>query len=381
MKIYNIHPNDDSFGNKARNLIKLRELGYNVPEFVVLSGEYLEWLFRMSKQIRKEQIKKIQRDISDGLVSIRSSPQQSMPGMMETELNFNCSDGVLFEEKIKEIYNSFQSHKAILYRKIKKIPEIYPGVIIQRMVFGNRDEGSGSGVMFTRNALGDIDNPTIEFAWGRQGIEIVDNSIDIDDFDELSGNWIDELKMLAKKLETDFIYPQDVEFTIESGELFILQTRKFQVGSLVDLEILCNLYKTNKIGKHEFQSELEIIGDKSWKQLKKEPNDILFVGTPICSGIVEGYLGKEILVTDKITNEDLDKLSKVDGLITKEGSLTAHVANICRILGKPYVVYPHNIEFKGKIILDGQSGKVYVYENNCIELINKETLCAVLADA
>ena len=103
----------------------------------------------------------------------------------------------------KEVYDSFNNSRAILYRKIKNLGEIYPGVILQRMVCGNKDKNSGSGVMFTRNNFGEK-IPTIEYGNERSGIDIVDNKVSLDEFDDVPNDLRIELQNIAIQLEEDF---------------------------------------------------------------------------------------------------------------------------------------------------------------------------------
>jgi pyruvate,orthophosphate dikinase len=363
------------FGNKANNLIKLQTLGYNVPEFICLSGYEVKDI--VDNNLIDNLIIRIRTEIGNYLVSIRSSPVKSMPGMMDTILNFDFNNKDELLKTLSIVYNSYYTPRAILYRKINNIEEHPPGIIIQRMVFGNKDKNSGSGVFFTRDNFGKT-NPVIEYYRESQGIQIVDNSLNHDLLCEIDLEIKDKIVLLSQQLEKDFIYPQDVEFTIESGVLYILQTRNFKINNLIDIELLKELLSSGKITKEDFTNKIEEFNDEIY-QLTTEP-EILYLGKAIVPGIVVGKLGEDILLKDKVYNDDLELIHSYKGLITKEGSLTDHVSNICRILNKPYIVIDSELNYNDVVILDGTMGRVYKYEPSFIKIINKEQICAALAD-
>lgn len=363
-------------GNKANKLIELKKLGYNVPEFISLNSDEIISYISNTNDINIL-IDRVHIEIGDCLVSIRSSPVHSMPGMMDTILNFDFHSAENFRDVLNEVYQSYYNPRAILYRKINNIQECPPGIVIQKMVFGNKDEKSGSGVFFTRDNFGQR-KPIIEYAKNTQGIDVVDNSINFSDLNDIEIEIIDQINELAHKLETDFKFPQDVEFTIESGNLYILQTRDFVVGNAVDLEILFDLLKNGIITKEEFLLKIENFNENIL-QLKYEP-ELISIGVPIVPGIAFGQIGIEILFKDKIYNDDLDLLNNCKGLLTKEGSVTAHVSNICRIMNKPYIIHTNDLNITDCVIMDGSTGKIYKYDEQSIKTINKKEICAVLAD-
>ena len=139
-----IYKDPTYLGGKGESLILLQTLGYNVPEFLIISGKYLDEIL----SDHKEYLNVLQwlTDNEIDLFSVRSSPEISMPGLMETKLNQTI---VTLQQSLLEVYHSYSSDLCKLYRKINNIPDIAPAVIIQKMVDG-RGKNSGSGVAYAR---------------------------------------------------------------------------------------------------------------------------------------------------------------------------------------------------------------------------------------
>src|SRR4030042_1828242 len=222
-------------GNKGGNLVSMTQLGLSVPPgFVISIDAYKKW--RETSLLPTEEIKEaltsleaeIGRKLGKGLeVSVRSSGPVSMPGMMDTILNI--SDIGLINSAIKRIFESWDSLRAVEYRRINKIPHtLGTAAIIQAMVYGNREERSGTGVVFTRDPSTGKKGLFGEYIVKAQGEELVSGVRTPKPISTFKSNMPEvyaELENIADNLEKHLRNMQDIEFTVESGKLYILQAR------------------------------------------------------------------------------------------------------------------------------------------------------------
>ena len=222
-------------GNKGANLVTMTRLGLRVPPgFVVSIDAFKE--YRDSSTLPLDEIdealawlsEKLDRSFDNGLtVSVRSSAPVSMPGMMDTVLNVASREEVL--SCLKTVFGSWDNPRANEYRRLHEIPgDIGTSVVVQSMVMGNRDEMSGTGVIFSRNPSTGARGLFGEYLPVAQGEDLVSGVRTPQSIGALKNQMPDvyeELEGLSRDLEQHFHDMQDVEFTVESGNLFMLQTR------------------------------------------------------------------------------------------------------------------------------------------------------------
>mgnify|MGYP000892731715 CR=1 FL=1 len=369
-----------SLGNKANCLKELVKLGINVPKFAVIPAEMIKPALK-DKEAFKKYILQILEDNFDyyDLISIRSSPVYSMPGMMDTILNVPISLNIqIVADHILNVYNSYYNVRAIKYREIKGLPDEPPSVILQKMVFGDKNDESGSGIMFTHNLVGQ-DIPLIEYKKKCQGDKLVNNQINHIDFINPPNKICEELEEVRRVVLKHFRYPQDLEFTVEDNVLYILQTRRLWFGNRLDYEICNALYKDGIITKDEFISDINIIfKNKEFRYIEHANTDPIAKGVGVVGGIVEGTIGEDILFENVLGNDDIEKLRNYKGVVTDEGGLTSHIAIICRNLNIPYIICKEDIS--GYVIMDGYSGNFYEKDSVTIINLTKEKVCAALMD-
>ena len=208
---------------------------------------------------------------------------------------------------IKAVMNSWFNERAVDYRKINSIPEdIGTAVNIQKMVFGNFDENSATGVVFSRNPENGDRKLKGEYIIRSQGEDIVSgfktpwviSTIDkknspstLYSLEELLPDVYRDIDQFTGKLENYFSCIQDIEFTIESGKLWILQSRKAEVNIKAAVKIAIDMEKEGLISKKDAILSLQV--DKITKLLTPiiDPNfknEILTKGLPASSGVVTG---------------------------------------------------------------------------------------------
>ena len=254
---------------------------------------------------------------------------------------------------VKSIFDSWNNDRAILYRKLHNIDNnMGTAVVIQEMVFGNFNDKSGTGVLFTRNPSTGENKIFGEVLLNAQGEDIVAGIRTPDNIELLKTsmpNIYNELADTVKKLEKHNRDMQDVEFTIEDSKLYILQTRNGKRTAEASLKIAMDLVKEGIITKEEAILKVEpaslnklLNGDFEEKYLKEAT--LLTKGLAASSGVAVGRImfdakrvkirEKTILVREETSPEDLQGMALAQGIITLKGGATSHGAVVARGMGK-----------------------------------------------
>lgn len=263
----------------------------------------------------------------------------------------NYKDQILIA--VKSIFDSWNNDRAILYRKLHNIDNnMGTAVVIQEMVFGNFNDKSGTGVLFTRNPSTGEDKIFGEVLLNAQGEDIVAGIRTPDNIELLKTSMPDiynELVDTVKRLEKHNRDMQDVEFTIEDSKLYILQTRNGKRTAEASLKIAMDLVNEGIITKEEAILKVEsasinklLNGDFEEKYLKKAT--LLTKGLAASSGVAVGRImfdakrvkirEKTILVREETSPEDLQGMALAQGIVTLKGGATSHGAVVARGMGK-----------------------------------------------
>ena len=301
---------------------------------------------------------------------------------------------------IKAVMKSWFNERAIDFRKINNIPEsIGTAINIQRMVFGNLDEDSSTGVVFSRNPENGKRKLKGEYIIRSQGEDIVsgfktpwvistsdkkNSPSTLYSLEELLPGVYNDIKKFTGKLENYFSCIQDVEFTVESGKLWILQSRKATVNINAAVKIAIDMEKEGLISREDAILSLQV--DKIKKLLTPviDPNfdnEIITKGLPASSGVVTGkvvfdskklknYSNKKhntILVLKETSPNDVNAMSQSTGVLTCQGGMTSHAAVVARGLNKTCVTGARDI----KIDLDNKRfhcGELFIFEGDIITI-------------
>ncbi|MDI3474116.1 MAG: pyruvate, orthophosphate dikinase [Candidatus Woesearchaeota archaeon] len=301
-------------------------------------------------------------------------------------------------QAINAVFNSWNNERAIHYRKTNKIKDaIGTAVIIQQIVFGNLERDSATGVYFTRNPATGKNEPFGEYILNAQGDELVGGKKTPENIKKLKEKMpkvFKQLVSIGKKLENHYKDMQDIEFTIEKGKLYILQTRSGKRTALAEVNIAVDLAKEGLIEKEEalLRVKADSLSGLLHKKLKEEDKALhkaIAKGLPASIGAATGEIafdskeakqmkekGKDvILVRTETSPEDITGLSFAEGLLTKFGGMTSHAAVVARGIGKCIIVGCSDIEIdynkkemrignkifkKGDTLtLDGSTGEVF----------------------
>lgn len=257
---------------------------------------------------------------------------------------------------IEAVFRSWNNPRAIYYRKMNDIPSSWgTAVNVQMMVFGNMGNDCGTGVAFTRNPSTGENKLYGEFLMNAQGEDVVAGirtPQKIDQLKEVASGAYDDFIAITKKLETHYRNMQDMEFTIEKGKLFMLQTRNGKRTAQAALKIACDMVDEGMITTDEalmmvepkqLDSLLHPMFDAD--ELKKaEPIASALPASPgaACGQIVfsaeeaiqeASRNHKVILVRLETSPEDIEGMHVSQGILTVRGGMTSHAAVVARGMG------------------------------------------------
>ncbi|MEM4598146.1 MAG: pyruvate, phosphate dikinase [Candidatus Diapherotrites archaeon] len=261
-------------------------------------------------------------------------------------------------ESINAVFSSWNSKRAITYRKLEGIPDdMGTAVNVQMMVYGNKNNNSATGVLFTRNPSTGAKGLYGEYLIAAQGEDVVAGIRTPNDIKHLAKDMpkaYKQIEKIVKKLEAHYRDVQDVEFTIEDGKLYILQTREGKRTAMAAVKIVVDMVKEGLISKEEaiMRIKPEQIDQLLHRQIDPEAKlNIVAKGLPASPGAASGKvvfdadvaeaMGKNnekvLLVRPETTPEDIHGVIAAKGVLTSRGGMTSHAAVVARGMGKPCV--------------------------------------------
>ncbi|WP_156943620.1 pyruvate, phosphate dikinase [Alkaliphilus transvaalensis] len=258
---------------------------------------------------------------------------------------------------IEAVFKSWNNPRANVYRKINDISDhLGTAVNIQSMVFGNMGETSGTGVAFTRNPSNGDNELFGEFLMNAQGEDVVAGIRTPKEISELKEKMPEVYQQfidVTKLLEKHYQDMQDIEFTIERGELFILQTRNGKRTTLAAINIAVEMVSEGLITEKEAimrvqPQQLEQLLHPTFDEEELQKAEILTRGLPASSGAASGKIyfnpedavkanasgEKVVLVRHETSPEDIEGMVASVGILTARGGMTSHAAVVARGMGK-----------------------------------------------
>ncbi|WP_029688831.1 pyruvate, phosphate dikinase [Thermoanaerobacter sp. A7A] len=305
-------------------------------------------------------------------------------------------------EAVKAVFRSWDNPRAIVYRRLNDIPSDWgTAVNVQSMVFGNMGNDSGTGVAFTRNPATGEKALFGEFLMNAQGEDVVAGirtPQPISSLKETMPEVYNQFVEIAEKLEKHYKDMQDIEFTIERGKLYMLQTRNGKRTAQAALKVAVDLVAEGLIDE---KTAVLRVDPKQLDQLLHptfEPNALkaakpVAKGLPASPGAASGKVyftadeaieaaksrgEKVILVRTETSPDDIEGMSVAQGILTTRGGMTSHAAVVARGMGTACVVGcgDAKIDEQAKVMrigdievhegdyisIDGSTGNVYIGE-------------------
>ncbi len=299
---------------------------------------------------------------------------------------------------VKAVFDSWDNSRAKIYRDLHHIPHnLGTAVNIQSMVFGNTGDKSGTGVAFTRNPATGENHVFGEFLMNAQGEDVVAGirtPQSIDQLKDVMPAVFDQFVKTTQILEDHYRDMQDIEFTIENEQLFILQTRSGKRTAKAAINVAVDLVNEGKITKEDCilriePSVLEQLLHPAFDEKELKKHQVIAKGLPASPGAASGKIyfhadeavaakangEKVILVRQETSPEDIAGMISAEGILTSRGGMTSHAAVVARGMGKCCVAGATDIRVDEKaktmkagsltfkegdiISLDGSTGSVY----------------------
>lgn len=430
-------------GGKAWSIERMRSLDIPVPPAFVLSTAVCRAYYEAGRRLPEQtwsavpdavaELEKLTGREFGGagsplLVSVRSGAPISMPGMMDTVLNLGMTDEIertlaeqsgdpqfaadtrqRFREQFERVVgtpapdepweqlrlaaiavlDSWNSRRAVSYRRDRGISdEDGTSVTVQAMVFGNLDDTSGTGVLFTRDPLTGSQEPYGEWLPHGQGEDVVSgraNALSLDFLAQTMPVAHADLLRAARRLEQDGRDVQDVEFTVESGTLWLLQTRAAKRSPQAVVRHAVQLGREGVISGSEVLDRIapEHVHALLAPHLSAEhlaSATVVTTGKPACPGVATARVvtdsdeaekradrGEDVILARPTTDpDDTAAMSLSRAVITELGGSTSHAAVVCREVGVPCVVGCGTgtlIGLDGQTVtVDAVSGTIYLGE-------------------
>ncbi len=316
----------------------------------------------------------------------------------EQKADFPQEPKVQLMEAVKAVFRSWDNPRAIVYRRMNDIPSSWgTAVNVQSMVFGNMGEKSGTGVAFTRNPSTGEKKLYGEYLMNAQGEDVVAGirtPMPIDELANQNPQIYNQFVNIAKTLEDHYNDMQDMEFTIENGKLYMLQTRNGKRTAKAALKIAVDLVSEGRISESEALMKIEPKQLDSLLHPGFEPSALkrakpVGKGLPASPGAACGKVtftaerakelheagNKVVLVRLETSPEDIEGMAASEGILTARGGMTSHAAVVARGMGTCCVAgcselkvdednkvfYLGGREFRegDYISLDGSTGNIY----------------------
>ncbi len=303
-------------------------------------------------------------------------------------------------EAVKAVFRSWNNDRAITYRRLNDIPSSWgTAVNVQEMVYGNRGETSGTGVAFTRNPATGEKKLYGEYLMNAQGEDVVAGirtPASIDTLKNVMPECYESFVKICETLENHYKDMQDMEFTIENGKLFMLQTRNGKRTAEAALKIAVDLVNEGMITKEEAllrvePKQLDQLLHPTFEESALKQSKVIATGLAASPGaatgkiyftandVMEAYNNGEkdlLLVRLETSPEDIEGMNLAHGILTIRGGMTSHAAVVARGMGtccvsgcgslkideeKKTITTEDGTTFKegDYMSLDGSTGNVY----------------------
>jgi pyruvate, orthophosphate dikinase len=278
-------------------------------------------------------------------------------------------------QAIRAVFDSWNGPRAVEYRRINQIPDHWgTAVNVQQMVFGNKGDTSASGVAFSRDETTGAPEPSGDFLRNAQGEDVVSgvrNTHDLTELKDFMPEAHEDLLAIMRTLEKHYRDMQDVEFTIEEGTLYMLQTRSAKRPAQAAVRVAVDMVSEGLIAREEALQRIEADKLDALMHPMFDPQheyEVLARGVPASPGAAKGAIvftadeakrraaRKEaaILVRPFTEADDVAGFHAAKGILTSEGGKASHAALVARGMGRPCVAGASDLH------IDDEAGTVSV---------------------
>jgi len=296
---------------------------------------------------------------------------------------------------IRAVFDSWMNERAVSYRRLHGIPDDWgTAVNVQQMVFGNKGETSGSGVAFSRDELTGAPEPSGDFLPNAQGEDVVSGvrtPLDLGKLRERMPEIHAQLLDILRTLERHYQDMQDVEFTVEEGRLYMLQTRNAKRPAQAAVRFAVDAVQEGLLSRERALQTIDAVALDQLLHPTFDPNfefEVLATGVAASPGAAKGEIvftaadavaaaerGRDVILVRPFTEaDDVAGFHAARGILTSEGGKASHAALIARGMGRPAVVgaealqidlQAKTVSVDGRVIgegeriaIDGSTGRV-----------------------
>src|SRR4051794_31326864 len=276
----------------------------------------------------------------------------------QTNEDFPQAPQEQLEGAIRAVFESWNGERAVSYRRINRIPDEWgTAVNVQQMVFGNKGDDSGSGVAFSRDEVTGEPEPSGDFLVNAQGEDVVSgvrNTLDIAELKDVMPEAYDELMDILRTLERHYKDMQDTEFTVEEGQLYMLQTRNAKRPAQAAVRFAVDAVNEDLLTREEALQTIDADTLEALLHPMFDPNaefEVLATGVAASPGAAVGEIvfraaeavqaaedGRDVILVRPFTEaDDVAGFRAAKGVLTSEGGKASHAALVARGMGVPAV--------------------------------------------
>jgi pyruvate,orthophosphate dikinase len=276
----------------------------------------------------------------------------------ETDEDFPQDPQDQLEGAIRAVFDSWNGDRAVSYRRMNRIPDEWgTAVNVQQMVFGNKGDDSGSGVAFSRDEVTGAPEPSGDFLVNAQGEDVVSgvrNTLDISELEDVMPDAYKELMEILRTLERHYKDMQDTEFTVEEGQLYMLQTRNAKRPAQAAVRFAVDAVSEELLTREEALLTIEAENLDALLHPTFDPQaeyEVLATGVAASPGAAVGEIvfraadavqaaqdGRDVILVRPFTEaDDVAGFQAAKGVLTSEGGKASHAALVARGMGVPAV--------------------------------------------
>ena len=373
--VLNLGLNDDSVQGLATKTENERFAWDSYRRFVQMFGNVVHGI--EGKRFEDE-IKRVKSDrgVKDD-TELDVEALQELTHSFKELYEFPIEPREQLEQAIRAVFDSWNGERAATYRRINRIPDDWgTAVNVQQMVFGNKGDDSGSGVAFSRDEVTGAPEPSGDFLINAQGEDVVSgvrNTLDISDLDRVLPEVHKQLMEILRELERHYGDMQDTEFTVEEGQLYMLQTRNAKRPAQAAVRFAVDAVGEGLLDKAQAMQTIDPETLDALLHPTFDPQaeyDVLASGVAASPGAAVGEIvftaaaavqaaadGRDVILARPFTEaDDVAGFHAAKGIVTSEGGKASHAALVARGMGVPAVTGASDLEIDvsaGEVRIDG----------------------------
>jgi len=373
--VLNLGLNDESVQGLAKRTENERFAWDSYRRFVQMFGNVVRGIEgeRFEDEIKRVKKDRGVRDDTELDVAALRELTEAFQGMYD----FPAEPSDQLAQAIRAVFDSWNGDRAVSYRRINRIPDDWgTAVNVQQMVFGNKGDTSGSGVAFSRDEVTGAPEPSGDFLVNAQGEDVVSgvrNTLDISELARVMPDAHEQLMEILRELERHYGDMQDTEFTVEEGQLYMLQTRNAKRPAQAAVRFAVDAVEE---GLLEREQAIATIDPETLDALLHPTFDpqaeyhVLASGVAASPGAASGEVvftaadavqaaadGRDVILARPFTEaDDVAGFHAAKGILTSEGGKASHAALVARGMGVPAVTGARDVEIDlsaGEIRVDG----------------------------